>query len=152
MHLSRNNWFTSNSFCLRMVFIVSRGISPSITIWRCFNLFWKNSAIQISPSDILSGLYVSRLFVPQFITTYLSDCGKGILLDLHIPFWVLSPTIPQFMVSLLKFLSQTFLYLIKPAAMEPPLTTVDVLLFAFRSAACLLCFSRQPLLWNLPVG
>ena len=108
MHLSRNNWFTSNSFCCRLVFVASRGIIPFTIIWRCFNRFWKSSAIQISPSDISSGLSVSRLFVPQFITTYLSDCGRGILFDLHSTFWVLSPPIPQFTVSLQKFSSRYF--------------------------------------------
>ena len=134
MHLPRSNWFTSNSFCLRLVFIGSRWIRPLNTVWRCFIPFWKKNAIQISPSDISSGLSVARLFVPEFITTYLSGCGRGILLDLHRTFWVLSPLIPQFTLSLLKFSSQTFSYLIKPAAMKFPMTTVDVLLFAFRSA------------------
>ena len=133
------SWFTSNNFFLRLVFIAPRGINPLAIMWRCFNLFWKSSAIQISPSVILSELSVSELFVSQFIITHLSDCGRGILLDLHRRFWVLSPPIPQFMVSLLKFSSQAFLCLIKPAAMESPMTTVDVLLFACRSATCLLC-------------
>ena len=94
----------------------------------------------MSPTDISSGLSMSRLFVPQFITTYLSDCGIGILLDLYRTSWVLSLLIPRFTVSLLKFSSQTFPYLIKPATMEFPMTTADVLLFAFRSATCLLCY------------
>ena len=89
IYLSCNNWFTSNSFCLRLVFIASRGISPLTTIRSCFILFWKSSAIQISPSDISSGLSVSSLLVPQFIITYLSDCGRGLLIDLYRTFRVL---------------------------------------------------------------
>ena len=50
MHLSRNSWFTSINVCLCLVFIVLQEISPLTTIWRCFIRFWKNSAIQISPS------------------------------------------------------------------------------------------------------
>ena len=102
------SWFTSNSFFLRLVFIASRGMNPLAIIWRCFNLFWKSSKIQISPSDILSELSVSELFVPQFIITHLSDCSRGILLDLHRRFRVLSPPIPQFTVSLLKFCPRHF--------------------------------------------
>ena len=83
--------------------------------------------MQISPSDVLSGLSVSRLFISQFITTYLSEFGRGIL-NLHRTFWVLLLPIPQFTVSLLKFLSRTFLYLIKLEAMDFPMTTVSVLL------------------------
>ena len=128
MYLSYNNCFTSNSFCLRLVFIASQWITPFTTLWRCFNLFWKSSAIQISPSDVLSGLSVSRLVIPQFITTYLSEFGRGIL-NLHRTFWVLSLPIPQFTVTLLKFSSRTFLYFIKLEAMESPTTTVNVLLW-----------------------
>ena len=52
-------------------------------------------------------LIVPRLFVPQFVTTYFRDCGRRSFLDLHIMFWVLSPLIPQFMISCLKFLYQS---------------------------------------------
>ena len=137
MHLSCSYWFTSDSFCLRL--------SPLTTIWRCFILFFKE---QRDTNE--SVRYILRQDCPclgcscQFITTYLSVCGRGIFLDLHRTFWVLSPLIPQFTVSLLKFSSQTSLFLIKPAAMESLMTTVDVLLFAFRIAACLLSVFKLP--------
>ena len=143
VHLSCSYWFTSNIFYLHVVFIASWRISPLTAIWRSFILFWRNSAIQISQLDISSGLSVSRLLIPQCITAYLSDCGRGIFLDLHKIFWVLSPLILQFTASLLKVSSQTLLYLIKPGTMESPLTIVHVLLFVSRSATCLLCFSNQ---------
>lgn len=85
-----------------------------------------------------------RLLVPQVITTHLRDHVRGIFLDLRRTFWVFLPPIPQFMVSLLKFSYQTLLCLIKPATVECPMTAVDVLLFASRSATCLSCFSSIP--------
>ena len=121
-------------------------ISPLTTIRRCFIHISRNRAIQISPSNFSSVLSVYRLFVLQFVTTYLSDCGRGIFLDLHRMFWGSSPPVPQFMASLLNFSTHTLLYLIKPAAIESPITTIDVLLFEFRSATCLLCFSSHPFL------
>ena len=100
--------------------------------------------IQISLLNISSGLSMCRLFVQQVTTTHLRDRVRGLFLDLCGTFWVFLPPIPQFMVSLLKFSYQTLLYLIKPTTMECPMTAVDVLLFASRSATCLLCFSSIP--------
>ena len=82
-----------------------------------------------------------RSFAPQCITTntILSDCDGGIFLDLHKTFWFLSLPIPQFIVSWYLVVYEIFvpdiaIYLINPAAMESSLTSVDVLLFAFRRA------------------
>ena len=85
-----------------------------------------------------------RSFAPQCITTntILSDCDGGIFLDLHKTFWFLSLPIPQFIVSYEIwylvvyeiFVPDIAIYLIIPSAMESSLTSVDVLLFAFRRA------------------
>ena len=54
---------------------------------------------------------VSRLFVPQLIKMYSSDCSSGIFPALHNMYWILSPPIPQFIVLSLKNLYQMLEYL-----------------------------------------
>ena len=68
MHLSYNNCFTSNSFCLRLVFVASRGIIPLTIIWRCFNRFWKSKQRDTNKSvGYFARLSVSRLSVHSLL-------------------------------------------------------------------------------------
>ena len=90
--------------CFLAIFCSSRGRISFITILRWFILFLRSSAIQKIPSAIFSEPSVSRLFMPQLITTYSSDCGKGMLSALHNMFWILSPPIPLYCIFIAEFI------------------------------------------------
>ena len=96
--------FTINDFCLLTVFCSSRGRIPFITTLRWFILFLRASAIQKRPSAIFSESSVSRLFVPQLVKMYSSDCGRGMYSALHNTFWILSPPIPVYCVFIEEFI------------------------------------------------
>ena len=143
VHLLSSSSFTINNFCLLAVFCSSRGRIPFITILRWFILFLRASAMQKRPSAIFSESSVSRLFVPQLITTYSSDCGRGMFSALHNTFWTLSSPTPQFIVFSSKNLYQILGYLRKPAIVESPSKSADTCFDNLMSAVWFLWFTTQ---------
>ena len=67
--------------------------------------------------------------------TYICDCGRGMLSDLHEAPWILLPPISQFEVSLLNCLNQILLHFIKSIAMEFPVIMASVLFFVLMNDA-----------------
>ena len=144
VHLLSSSSFTINNFCLLTVLCSSRGRIPFITILRWFILFLRANAIQRRSSAIFSESSVSWLFVPQLITTYSSDCGRGMFSALHNTFWTLSPPIPQFIVFSSKNLYHMLRYLRKPATMESPSKISDTSFWRFHEC-CLVFMIPDPI-------
>ena len=135
--------FAINNFCLLAIFCSLRGRIPFITILTWFIVFLRASAIEKTPSAIFSKSSVSRFFVPQLITTYSSDCGRGIFSPFHNTFWILSQSIPQFIVFSSNNLYQMLGYLRKPAIMESRSKIADTFFDDLMSAAWFLWFRSQ---------
>ena len=143
MHLSYNNCFTSNSFCLRLVFVASRGIIPLTIIWRCFNRFWKSKQRDTNKSvGYFARLSVSRLSVhsllPHTWVTGRRTVRSGFYRHLRHLCRNFRPRHFYISLSLQQWslLWQQLMYCF----------------FAFRSATCLLCLFSRPFLQNLPVN
>ena len=82
-------------------------------------------AIDVIPFFISAGLSLSRLFVPQCITTDSTFTGISPFCILHNTCWVLSPLIPKFKALTGSNNSdQTLRYLQSPFMMESPIRTM----------------------------
>ena len=82
-------------------------------------------AIDVIPILISAGLSLSRLFVPQCITTDSAFTGISPFCILHNTCWVLSPLIPKFKaLTGSKISDQTLRNLQSPFMMESPIRTM----------------------------
>ena len=75
LHLYFKMLFVSFSFFLLKLFALLLGRMPDITIFNflCFN--WRSATAHINPFVMWLVLSLSKLFVPQIITTVLVWCG-----------------------------------------------------------------------------
>ena len=143
VHLLSSSSFTINNFCLLAVFCSLYRLDSIYYNFEMVHSFLEGKCNAKRPSAIFSELLVSRLFLPQLITTYTSDCGRGMFSALHNMFWILLLPVPQFIVFSSKNLYQMLEYLRKPATMESRNKTADTFFDDLISAAWFLWFTSQ---------